>query len=280
MTMPNAEMAQAWDGGEGASWAANPSRYERASRLIWASFGSAVPVGPDERVLDVGCGNGKSTCDLAASALDGSAMGIDLSAQMLANARRRASTAGLGNVEFVQGDAQVYAFAPGSFSLASSLFGAMFFADAVAAFANIGAALKPGGRLAVLAWRELARNTWVTIVRESLAAGRDLPVPPADAPGPFSLASQARVESILTDAGFVDVALSSIDEPMDMGRDADDAFEFMSTVGMARGLMEDLDESARAHGLDLLRSAIESRVTADGVLFDGSAWLITARRPG
>jgi SAM-dependent methyltransferase len=273
----NPDMAQAWDGPEGSAWSAQAVHYERSSRRFWARFLAAVSVAADERVLDVGCGNGKSTCELASLASGGSAVGIDLSGQMLANARERASGARLANVSFLQGDAQIYPFEPASSTLASSLFGAMFFADPVAAFANIGAALVPNGRLALLAWRELARNEWITVFRESLAAGRELPTPPVSVPGPFGLADRDRASAVLTDAGFADVSVEAVDETVDMGADADEAFAFMSSLGVARGLMQDLDEAARADGLDRLRRAIADHATSEGVLFQGSAWLITAR---
>jgi SAM-dependent methyltransferase len=272
----NTDMAKAWDGPEGAAWSAAPASYERASRRIWTRFLGSVPVFDDERVLDVGCGNGKSTCDLAGSAA--SAVGIDLSAKMLANGRARAKDLKLKNVEFVQGDAQVYEFKPASFTLATSLFGCMFFAKPREAFKNIGAALVPDGRLAFLAWRSLARNEWVTVVRDSLACGRDLPVPVAGVPGPFAFANDIPVEKALKAAGFVDVWFGEWDEQVDMGADAAEAFEFMSTTGLARGLMEDLDKDAQAAGLDRLRAEISAHETQQGVLFDASAWLITARR--
>ena len=279
-TTANAEMAQMWDGGEGAQWASEAEHYERASRLIWKRFLELVPAAANERLLDVGCGNGKSTCDLAAAAPSGSALGIDLSAEMLKNGRRRAAAAALTNVEFVQGDAQVHPFAPASYSLATSVFGAMFFTDPVAAFANIGAALARDGRLALLAWRELPRNEWITVIREAFAAGRDLPMPPTSVPGPFGLADSGRAAMILTDAGFTEVGFQEIDEPSDMGRNEEDAFQFMSSLGLARGLMQDLDDGARGEGLDRLQRAIEDHKTEDGILFRASSWLITARWPG
>jgi SAM-dependent methyltransferase len=278
MTIANSEMAKAWDGPEGASWSAQPARYQRATRRIWARFRTVVPVTPDARVLDVGCGNGASTCDLAGSAA--SALGIDLSAQMLENARRRAADSGLANVSFVQGDAQVYPFPARAFSLGTSLFGSMFFADPAAAFANIGSALVPGGRLALLAWRSLAGNEWVGAIRSSLAAGRELPAPLPGVPGPFAFADRSVPAAALTAAGFVDVSFGEVDEPCDMGADAEEAFAFMSTVGVARGLLADLDEATQADALDRLRRRISLQETADGVLFPAAAWLITARWPG
>ncbi len=272
----NTDMAKAWDGPEGAAWSAAPASYERVTRRMWTRFLGSVPVFDDERVLDIGCGNGKSTCDLAATAT--SATGIDLSAKMLANGRARAKSLGLKNVSFVQGDAQVHSFAPASFTLATSLFGCMFFAKPRDAFKNIGAALVPDGRLALLAWRSLERNEWVTVIRESLAAGRDLPVPQAGVPGPFAFAKEIPVEKALKAAGFDDVWFGEWDELADMGADAAEAFEFMSSVGMARALLEDLDKSAQAAALDRLRAEISAHETQQGVLFKASAWLITARR--
>ena len=276
--MPNADMTKAWDGDEGARWSAQAPLYERATRFLWERFLSLVPVAAGDRVLDVGCGNGKTTCELGAVAA--SALGIDLSAAMLANGRERASSLGLANVSFEQGDAQVYPFARSSFSLVTSMFGVMFFDDPVAAFRNIGSALVPDGRLAFMVWRELARNEWVTVCRSSLAAGRSLPLPPTDAPGPFGLADRSRAGDLLAAAGFVDVEFAPVDEPYYMGASADDAYAFMSTVGVARGLLEGLDEAARADGLARLRAAISAAETPKGVLMPASTWLITARWPG
>lgn len=82
----------------------------------------------------------------------------------------------------------------------------MFFDDPVAAFTNVRHGLGAGGRLALLAWRELARNEWLTAIPAALACGRDLPLPPPDAPTPFSLADPDRVRPILTAAGYDDIA--------------------------------------------------------------------------
>jgi SAM-dependent methyltransferase len=154
----------------------------------------------------------------------------------------------------------------------------MFFNDPVAAFTNIGNAVRPGGRLALLAWRELARNEWLMALREALAVGRQLPMPPPDAPTPFSLADPDRVSRILDAAGFAEVAFEPIDEPIDFGSDADDAFAFMRTLGIVEGLTRDLDDAGRADALAALRATVDAHDEGDGVLFGTSAWLITARR--
>ena len=106
----NLEMARAWDGPEGERWAAHATGYERANARQWGRFLELVPVREADRVLDVGCGNGRSTCDLARLALAGSAIGVDLSTAMLAVARSRAAQLGLTNVRFERADAQVHPF--------------------------------------------------------------------------------------------------------------------------------------------------------------------------
>ena len=177
-------------------------------------------------------------------------LGIDLSTRMLELARKRSADEGLDNVTFVRGDAQVFPFEPEAFDVAMSSFGTMFFNDPVAAFTNIGGGLRRGGTLALLAWRTLQENEWLMSLRGALAVGRELPMPPPDAPTPFSLADPERVRSILGAAGFDDVELEPIDEPIDLGTDASDALEFAKTMGIVEGLTDGLD-AGRAGASDV-----------------------------
>ena len=276
MRIVNVEMAEAWNGAEGEQWSRNAAHYEGATRLLWARFLSLVQVAPDTDVLDIGCGNGRSACDVAARASAGDVLAVDLSGPMLERARERAATAGLTNVRFERGDAQVYPFEAASRDLAISTFGVMFFSDPVAAFANIRSALRPGGRLAVLVWRDLAHNPWIRLVRDALAAGRDLPLPPEEGPGPLGLSKTDRVSEMLSQAGFADISFTGIEEPMDYGTDVDDAFEFASTTTAARGMLKDLDDRDRTDALARLRSTLEAARTPDGVRIGSAAWLIRA----
>ena len=276
MTIANVEMAAAWDGDEGEHWAAHAERYEAASRGYWEALVRAVPIRPDQTILDIGCGTGRSTRDLARMVPAGSVLGVDLSAKMLERARAVADAEGLVNATFEQADAQVHPFSPGAFDLAISVFGAMFFADPAAAFTNIRRSLRPDGGLALLAWSELADNEWVAAIRLALSAGRDLPLPAAGAPGPFSMADPDRTARVLSEAGFADLLFAEVDEPIRLGEDADDAFTFASTFGITRGLTHDLDDDARAAALAALHATFFAHETDGGVLFRGSAWLITA----
>lgn len=280
MTIANTEMAAAWDGADGDDWSRDWERYDRSLAGYHQRLLEAAAFAADDRVLDIGCGNGQSTLDAARAASSGSALGVDLSSKMLARARERAAEAGLSNVSFEQADAQVHPFAPASADIAVSRFGSMFFGDPVAAFANIGAAVQAGGRLVLLVWQSSGRQGWLRTLFDALALGRELPVPPADAPGPFGLGDPDRTRSILTSAGFVDVDLTGIDGDFRIGDDVEDSYEFVKSMGMTRGLLSGVTDAERESALDTLRSVIAENTDADGTHFESAAWLVTARRPG
>jgi SAM-dependent methyltransferase len=272
----NAGQAAAWDGAEGAYWADNADRYDRAVAAFHSFLMDGAAIGEGEAVLDIGCGTGQTTRDAARRASSGRALGIDLSTQMLELARQRSIVEGIDNVDYEHGDAQVHPFEPHAFDLVLSRTGAMFFADPVAAFANIGSAVKPGGRLALLTWQPITENEWLPSFGAALAAGRDLPMPPPHAPGPFGLSDPDRVRAILGDAGFTDVDLEPKRGEMWFGEAVDDAFTFV--LGQLGWMLADADEPTKARAQDNLRETLTAHETADGVLYGAAAWLIRARR--
>jgi SAM-dependent methyltransferase len=271
VAIANIELAEVWDGDEADEWIANADRYDATDRWINERFEAETVIEAGDRVLDVGCGTGRSSRDAARRAHAGSVLGVDLSSRMLDDARRRSADEGLSNVAFLQADAQVHPFEPGSFDVAISVFGAMFFADPLAAFANIRRGLRPGGRIAFLAWQRFEHN--------ALAVGRDLPAPPAGTPGPFGLAEAENVTALLREAGFRDGHMTSISAPMWLGGSADDAWAFVAEMGLVRGLTDGLDDASRDQALAELCRRIRARETADGVLLGSASWLITARQP-
>lgn len=276
-TIANAEMAAAWDGDEGAEWARDWQRYDRAVAGHHARLLAAAAIEPADRVLDVGCGNGETSRAAARLAGAGSVLGVDLSSAMLERARELAGAEGLPNVAFEHADAQVHPFRPGDVDVVVSRFGTMFFADPLAAFTNLARATRPGGRIVLVAWQGLAANEWLREIRAALAAGRSLPTPPTGVPGPFAQADPDQVRSVLSAAGFDHVALRSVEEPFWVGTGTDDAFAFMSTGGLARGMLGDLDEHARRRALDSLRATLDRYAGAGGVVMGSAAWVISAR---
>jgi SAM-dependent methyltransferase len=278
MSEPNAEMRKAWDGLDGDIWAASADQYETRGAGHRRLLLEAAAIASGERVLDLGCGNGASTLEAARMADPGDVVGIDLSAAMLTNARERSAAAGLTNVTFVQGDAQVHAFEPESFDVVISNAGAMFFDDKVAAFTNLRRALRPGGRIALMAWQPLEDNEWLTVLRGALAMGRDLPSPVMGMPGPFGLADREQVRALLSQTGFTDVEFGDVREPSVFGATTDEAYALMCDDGPTRGLLEDLSDPDKATALDQLRAVIAAHETPSGVVFGTASWLIQARR--
>ncbi|MEV6578585.1 methyltransferase domain-containing protein [Streptomyces sp. NPDC051582] len=273
----NADQAAAWDGQEGSYWAEHADRFDRAVRAYREGFLAAADVSAADRVLDIGCGTGETTRDLARQASRGRVLGVDLSAAMLRVARRRAAAEALSNAEFVQADAQIHAFPAAAFDVAVSRAGTMFFADPVAAFRNIGGALRPGGRLVQSVWQPLADNEWFLALTGALALGRPMPTPAVDAPGPFSLSDPARVRTVLGAAGFTDVRLDPRSGSMWFGEDAADAERF--TLGMLGWMLDGLDEQDRRRAVDDLRATLAAHESDSGVLYASAAWIIRAARP-
>jgi SAM-dependent methyltransferase len=277
MSIANTEMAAAWDE-EATNWIQYEDSYERTGVELWPLLLTGAKLGGSDRVLDLGCGTGGGTRSLAELVPQGSVVGIDLSTRMIAHAREAAARKGVTNIEFVDGDAQVFPFEPDHFDLAISRFGSMFFADPIAAFTNVRRALRLGGRLALLTWRPLAENEWLVAFRTALALGRDLPAPPTGAPGPFGLADPDHVRRVLADAGFSDIELDPLDADLDFGADLDSAYDYVGSLGITKGLTAGLDDAGRGRALASLRQTLKAHATPNGVRIGGAAWRVTAQR--
>lgn len=272
----NADQLRNWDGDGGAYWADNATRYDEGVAAYRPHFLAATAISGADVVLDIGCGAGQTTRDAARAAPDGTALGVDLSSRMLEVARREAGREGLTNATFRQADAQTHPFAPGSFDVAISRTGTLFFGDAPAAFTRIARALRPEGRLVLMAWQPLARQQWLRGYFAALSAGRGLAPPPSGAPGPFAFAEPDHVRHVLSGAGFTDVALTGVRRPMYAGPDAADATRFV--LGQFGGMLEGLDERGRTRAVDDLHATMAAHAVEDGVLFDSAIWLVEARR--
>ena len=274
----NAENAAAWNGDEGGYWAEEDRRFNAWVARYDAPFFAATGIEPTDRVLDIGCGTGQTTRAAAKAAADGTAFGVDVSMPMVEVARKRTAEEGIPNASFEGGDAQIYAFAEDACDVVISRYGSMFFADAAAAYTNFGKAVRPRGRLAMLVWRPLVENEWMSEFRRVAAAGRELPTPPPNAPGPFAFADPEYTNTVLTGAGFMDVQSTPIDAPVYMGSDADEAYTFLCGMGFVKFMLNSLGEDVRARTCDDLRASIEAHAEPEGVFYDSAAWLVTARR--
>jgi SAM-dependent methyltransferase len=270
----NAAQERAWEGAEGDCWAEHADLLEGMPARYDAALLDAALIGPGSRVLDVGCGTGSLTRAAARRAPNGTALGVDLSTSMIAVARDRAARAGLPNAAFTRADAQVHPFPAAGVDVVLSRTGASFFGDAPAAFANLARATAPGGRLALLTWQAAARNEWFTEIAGTLA-GR-VPIPPAGVPGPFALAEPERVNELLRGAGWTDVEIVGVHEPVLYGPDPLAARDVLA--GLLSWLLDGRDPAERDHARDALLTTMRAHHGADGVAFGSAAWLVTANR--
>ncbi|MFJ5264843.1 class I SAM-dependent methyltransferase [Streptomyces sp. NPDC088387] len=275
------EQTHNWNGDDGRRWVRHRERYERMQRHFTPHLLRAAAVGEADRVLDIGCGAGAVSRTVARNASRGHVLGVDVSEPLLAEARRLAREEAVENVAFEEGDAQTYPFPDGAFDLVISRNGVMFFSDPSTAFANIAGAVRPGGRLVFTCWQQAAANEWLVTLRTAVAPYVRLPDMDAPGkPGAYSLADPERVRKLLTGAGFTDIALEPVTEPMPLGDDPDDAVAFMGGLGMLRDHFERTTEESARQALAALRTAYTRHQGADGVALGASAWVVTARAPG
>jgi SAM-dependent methyltransferase len=235
-----------------------------------------------ESLLDVGCGCGQTLLELAERVgPSGHVLGVDISPPMLARARER--IAGRPPIEVALGDAQTYAFAPGAFDAVYSRFGVMFFEDPGAAFRNLRAAARSGGRLSFVCWQALAKNPWAA--RPLEAVMRLLPESAMPdmlregRPGPFFLSDPARVRAILGAGGWKDVSLEPVEMPLHLGGAAtlDEAVAYSLQIGPAARAMADALAGLKPALEAALREALAPFAGARGVFLDGAAFVVTAR---
>lgn len=237
----------------------------------------AAAVRPGETVLDIGCGSGRSTREVARAARPGRVIGVDISAPEIERARRRAAAERVDNVAYCRCDAQTHPFAEGVFDVAVSRFGVMFFDDPLAAFTNVARGLRPDGRLAILVWQARHLNPWVSAVDDALGRRPHHAVPAAiDA---FSLHDPDATTLLLRRAGFVDVHLDDLDEPVCYGHDVATALEWVTGWQTVRDDLAAMTKAGAADAVERLRATLEAhRTDRDGVVLGSRAWMITAVR--
>jgi SAM-dependent methyltransferase len=199
---------------------------------------------------------------------------------MIERARTRAADAGAA-ISFAVADAQEDDLG-GPYDAVMSRFGVMFFADPVRAFANIVAAVRPGGRLAFVCWQPLDRNPWMTGPTEVLRSLMDDPPPAAPAgAGPFAFGETDFVRRVLTDAGWTDPGFTSVDIEIRMGGEDGVAGAVNQALdsSMARALLATGGAPLRERATAVLTEQFAALAVGGVVRFPAAVWLVTATKP-
>jgi SAM-dependent methyltransferase len=269
-----------WNGEAGQRWVAEQERLDAMMAQTTLALLDAADPQWGEAVLDIGCGCGTTAIAFAeAAGAAGSVLGLDVSQPMLDFARRRAEAANLGALRFSRADAATHPFQGEGFDLAASRFGVMFFADPIAAFRNIAAALKPSGRLAFVCWRDWRQNEWV---RVPVAAVRPHvpPQPPLgpEEPGPFAFAQLGRIRTILASAGFDAITVRPLDTKGEFGETLEEGVRYMMGFGPISRMLAPADDTQRARAHAALRDALRPYASNGPIAFGLAQWLVTARK--
>ena len=285
MTENNVYQVADWKGQSGERWVTYQARLDAMMAVFGQAAIEAAAPAMGERVLDVGCGAGASSLDLAARVgAGGHVLGVDISEPLIGRARARAPQD--TPAVFQVADASSTELPQGAFDILFSRFGVMFFDDPAAAFTHMRRALKPGARVAFVCWRGMAENDWVRLPMGAMKGILPPMTPPGpEAPGPFSFGDQGRVARILTVAGFTDVAIAPFDASIPFGkgetRDAalDDAVKMTLEVGPLARCLADQPDDIRARASAAVRADFAGCPGERSVMIDGAAWIVTARNP-
>lgn len=244
-----------------------------------------LPVRQGDRVLDVGCGFGDTAIKLAKLVgPTGEVVGVDCCDKFLEIAEKERQASGLKNIHFARGDAEI-SLPTDAFDFVFARFGTMFFANPVAGLRNMRRALRPGGKMVQIVWRNRADNPWLSIARDVVL--RFLPPPGADAqtcgPGPFSMSDETTVRAMMKAAGYADVEFRRVDAPVLVGNDVADAVAFQLAIGPAGEVFREGGAEAEEKRTQIeaaLAEAInQQKMSSEGIVMGSSSWVITATNP-
>ncbi len=276
---PKEMQLKSWTG-VAPGWKKHDVYFTKSTAAASEKMLDAAGVGPGMRVLDIATGVGEPGLAAARRVGPGGfVLGTDFVETMLAFAREKATAAGLRNVEFRCVDGEALDEPPSSFDAVTSRWGIMFMPDALACLRSAHNALKTGGRIAVACWAGPERNLWASLPAGILMRLAGIPKPPPGAPGVFAYADPKRLEGVLAEAGFKNVAVESVDLPM---IDFDTFDEYWTwareMVGPVASMLENLTPAQRAAAAAELKAEVAKRSSDGRTVLGGTTWVASGQK--
>src|SRR5438132_5602000 len=219
MQADNSEQIAEWNGALGQRWVAMQQEIDHIVVPFGTAALKAAAPQPGERVIDIGCGCGGTSIEIARIVGErGAVLGIDVSQPMLEVARSRGALSNCAHLAFRDGDASE-AELPANIDLLFSRFGVMFFSQPAPAFSHLRKSLRTGGRFVFVCWRTPRDNAWAMTPLSAARKAMGVTPPPADpaAPGPFAFAADERLRAILSGAGFDAIDVQRFDAVRSVG---------------------------------------------------------------
>jgi SAM-dependent methyltransferase len=272
----NRDQSALWNGASGQTWVDMHRVLDEALAPFGTLLIDRVLSNNPASVLDIGCGAGSTTLEAAKIiGQQGSCLGVDISASLIALAQERALTGGVRNAMFVHADAQTHTFESNAYDAIMSRFGVMFFDDPAAAFANIRRAARRDAALTFVAWRGPAENPFMTAaVRAAAPLLPALQPPDPQAPGQFGFADADRVRRILTTSGWRAIDIRPVDVASQIAER--DLLAYVTKLGPVGLALKDVDDSTRTEVATAVHAAVIPFVKDGAARFSGACWLVTA----
>jgi ubiquinone/menaquinone biosynthesis C-methylase UbiE len=263
-----------------AGWDAHHAYVEEVTRPVTDLMLDRARPAPGETVLELAAGTGIVGLAVAAT-LGGSGQVIlsDFSRRMVEAARRRGKALGLGNVDYRVLGAERLDLPDGSVDAVLCRFGYMLMADPAAALAETRRVLRRGGRLACAVVGSAEDNPWSSIfARVFVEAGHVAPPAPG-APGIHALADPARLEALITAAGFERVHIEEVHTVWAF-TGLDQYWEFIEGMaGPISTVLSGLDPEERRRLREVIAERVAPYATADGLSLPAVSLVASATAP-
>ena len=277
----NAKQKDFWSGKGGDYWVEKQSEMDIMLNPLGEKALTKLDLKSNSEVLDIGCGCGATTLEIAKKVSEGTVTGLDISVPMLGKAESEASIQGIANVDFKVIDVQVDQLASEKYDYVYSRFGVMFFDDPYEAFKNIFSSIKEGGELSFVCWQDPSLNPWQSLSVQVIRGYLDMPSPPPRSPGPFAFHEKDYVKEILEKSGFSDISFDDNQEDITMfsGKSLQEASEdYLAINPVVTEMLKDSPDDLKAEIVESLKEAFSEFHKGDGLVFPSATWVVSASK--